>query len=446
MKLVVQTGDPIRGTAGLYAEGGFRLPGDKSLSHRAALFAALAQGESQVENFLDSGVTQVLLTCLRQLGVQWQLYDRTLIVQGGGLDSFSANSEPLFCGNSATTMRLLTGALAASGVAATLDGSAGLRTRPMDRIVMPLIAMGVPIQASDQRKAPLQLSFRDRSKPLQAREFFLSQASAQVKTCLLLAALSADGTSVINEPASSRDHTERMLRSMGVEVYQPNPLSVVIKPPSQPLKPLRIKLPADFSAAAFLIVAALITPGSDVWLTDVGINSGRTGLVEVIQDMGGKLELFYKDNQAGEDIADIHVQFSALRGVKVQGDLVVRMIDEFPIFAVAAAVADGQTVVKDASELRFKESDRIKAIVQQLSHIGISVIETEDGFIINGGQPINGGQVDCDGDHRLAMAMAVAGINSNSQVQINGAEMINESFPHFVDLFNSLGANMAWQL
>ncbi len=445
MNLLVQSGNSICGTVGSQFEIGYTLPGDKSLSHRAALFSALAKGESRIENFLDSGVTRVLLSSLRQLGINWQLQEKTLLVQGGGLDSFLSNEERLFCGNSATTMRLLAGALAASGIAVTLDGSPGLRARPMGRIVEPLVAMGVPIHASAQETAPLQLAFRDRGHPLQAREFFLQQASAQVKTCLLLAALAADGESVIHEPAASRDHTERILASMGVAIQKPDDLTVVLQPPSQPLTPLNIKLPADFSAAAFLIVAALITPDSDLWLLNVGVNPGRIGLVEAIRAMGGKIDLHYNKAQAGEDVADIHVQSGSLHGVIVQGDLVVRMIDEFPIFAIAAAVAEGQTVVKDAAELRFKESDRIKAIVQQLSQIGMSAVETQDGFIITGRDSINGGRVNCGGDHRLALALAVTGSICTENVLIEGAEMMNESFPNFVDLFNSLGGNLDWQ-
>ncbi len=445
MNLFVQSGNPIRGTVGNQFEIGYSLPGDKSLSHRAALFAAMAKGESRIENFLDSGVTRVLLSSLRQLGIQWQLKEKTLLVQGGGLDSFVSNEERLFCGNSATTMRLLAGGLAASGVAVILDGSPGLCARPMGRIVEPLKSMGVPIHASAQGTAPLRIDFRDCSHPLQAREFFLQQASAQVKTCLLLAALAADGESIIHEPAASRDHTERMLASMGVAIQKPDNLTVILQPPSQPLIPLNIQLPADFSAAAFLIVAALITPDSDLWLLNVGVNPGRLGLVEAIRAMGGKIDLHLTKTQAGEDVADIHVQSSTLHGVIVQGDLVVRMIDEFPIFAIAAVLAEGQTEVKDAEELRFKESDRIKAIVQQLSQIGVIAVETKEGFIISGRDSINGGRVNCGGDHRLALAMAVAGSVCRETVLIEGAEMMNESFPNFVDLFNALGGNLVWQ-
>jgi len=444
MNLIVRSGKPIKGI--LNGNSPYKLPGDKSLSHRAALFAALATGESRIGNFLDSGVTNALLIALRQIGVACELKDHVLIVQGKGLDAFQSTDQVIDCGNSATTMRLLTGALSASGIPAILDGSVGLRKRPMDRIVTPLRAMGVPITAKAQGCAPLHLQTRDKTNKLRSGMYALEQASAQVKTCLLLAGLGADGEVVIHEPAASRDHSERMLRSMGVDVRQIDPLTIALTPPSGQLKPLQMDLPGDFSAAAFLIVAALITPGSDLRICDVGLNPGRTGLLDVLLHMGAQIEVHHKVDQAGEPIGDLHVRHSYLHGSTISGDLVVRMIDEFPVFAIAATYASGISKVCDAQELRYKESDRISTLIQQLNLFGVQTRESMDGFTIFGNSELRGGTVDSQGDHRLAMSMAVAGLSSQTPMQIHQAEIISESFPHFSDLFNSLGAEMEWQV
>ena len=442
MNLIVRSGKPIKGI--LNGNSPYKLPGDKSLSHRAALFAALATGESRIGNFLDSGVTNALLIALRQLGVTWELKDKVLFVQGKGLDAFQPTDQAIKCGNSATTMRLLTGALSASGIQSVLDGSAGLRKRPMDRIVTPLRAMGVPITANEQGSAPLHLQTREKTDKLRSGTYALEQASAQVKTCLLLAGLGAEGEVVIHEPVASRDHSERMLRSMGVDVRQIDPLTIALTPPAGQLKPLQMDLPGDFSAAAFLIVAALITPASDLWICDVGLNPGRTGLLDVLLGMGAKIEIQHKADQAGEPIGDLHVQYSQLQGTNVSGDLVVRMIDEFPVFAIAAAFASGVSQVCDAQELRYKESDRISMLIQQLNLFGVQTRESMDGFTIFGNSELRGGRVDSQGDHRLAMSMAVTGLASQTPMQIHQAEIISESFPHFSDLFKSLGAEMEW--
>jgi len=444
MNLTVRPGNPIRGV--LSTSSPFPLPGDKSLSHRAALFAALALGESKIDNFLDSGVTKSLLIALRQLGVDWKLEGNVLWVQGKGFDSFQASELPIDCGNSATTMRLLAGALAGKGVAAVLDGSEGLRKRPMDRIVDPLKEMGAPVSTSDKGCAPLKLLARDKQHKLHGGLYTLAQASAQVKTCLLLAGLGADGEVVIREPAASRDHSERMLRSMGVQVMHPDRLTIALTPPITQLKPLQMVLPGDFSASAFLLVAALITPGSDLWIRDVGLNPGRTGLLDALLSMGANIEVTNKPDQAGEPIGDFHVQFSRLRAITISGDLVVRMIDEFPVFSIAAAVAEGTSQVRDAKELRFKESDRITSLIQHLKSMGVQTSESEDGFSISGGSGIGGGEVHSLGDHRLAMSMAIAGLISETPIQIHSAEIINESFPHFMELFASLGAEMDRQV
>ena len=439
MNLTIEPGHPLNGEAAM--------PGDKSLSHRAALFAALADGESRVENFLVSGVTAAMLRALTGLGVSWQLDGTTLTVQGRGLAGWQPPAAALDCGNSATTLRLLAGALAAAGIPAVLDGSPGLRRRPMDRIVEPLRQMGAAIETDSGGGAPLVLAGRPAGQLLRAIDYRLPVASAQVKTCLLLAALAADGPTRLVEPALSRDHSERMLSSQGVAITcEPTPHGprVVLTPPGRPLTPLRATIPGDFSAAAFLIVAALVTPGSKVILRGVGLNPTRTGLLSVLREMGGRIDILDPRQASGEPVGDLQVQSSHLNGGTVSEARVVEMIDEFPIFGVAAAYAHGQTVVCDATELRYKESDRIGALARELQNQGIPVEERPDGFIIAGtGRAPGGAAVDPHGDHRLAMALAVLGLGAARPVEVRGAEIMRESFPEFCQILSSLGAAIA---
>ncbi len=442
MKLTIVPGTPLRGTAAV--------PGDKSLSHRAVLFSAMADGVSRVENFLVSGVTRVMLEALSALGVEWKLDGDVLTVHGRGLGGLRSPNQPLNCGNSATTIRLLAGALAAAGIPAVLDGSPGLRRRPMARIVEPLQRMGVPVEASLEGTAPLVLRRRPDQK-LRALVETLPVASAQVKSCLLLAALAADGKTVLREPGPSRDHTERMLSSMGVQItsreIQSENLTTgcvfetTLEPPAVALRPLHLSLPGDISAASFLIVAASITPGSEVSIPGVGLNPTRTGLIDALRAMGADIQVQNESEQAGEPVGDLLVRSAGLRGTQVSGALVVRMIDEFSVFGAAAAAAGGETVVRDASELRYKESDRITTLCQELRALGVSATEAEDGFVILGGKP-DGGQAQAHGDHRLAMSMLVTGLAAREAVTVEGAEMINESFPGFVGTLRSLGANV----
>ncbi|MCB8920216.1 MAG: 3-phosphoshikimate 1-carboxyvinyltransferase [Ardenticatenaceae bacterium] len=413
------------------------LPGDKSISHRAILFAALADGESRAENLLVSGVTRAMLDALTALAIPWQLDGTTLTVQGRGLRHWPAPAQPINCGNSATTMRLLAGALAASGVTAVLDGTPGLRRRPMTRIVNPLQQMGVNIRASEGC-APLLLGESD--MPLTAVQYTLPVASAQVKSCLLLAGLVAAGPVTLREPGPSRDHTERMLRAMGVQVDTLHEGQVTLHPPTAPLRPLQMTIPGDISSAAFLIVAALIVPGSQVTLRGVGLNPTRTGLLDALRQMGARIAISNAAEVGGEPVGDLTLTADELHGTEVGGDLVVRMIDEFPAFAVAAALAEGQTVVRDATELRHKESDRITALCRELQAIGADVTETADGFIINGQPRLPGGTVNPHGDHRLAMSLAVAGLASAQGVIVQNAEITHESFPSFADKLVALGA------
>lgn len=438
MNLRIIPGQPLRGE--------IDLPGDKSLSHRTALLAALAWGESRIENFLVAGVTRALLTCLSELGVRWQLDGSCLTVTGEGMQALRPPRRAMDCGNSATTLRMLAGAVAAAGIPAVLDGSAGLRTRPMDRIVDPLRAMGVSIEAGPHGRAPVTLGARPGEQPLRALSHNLPVPSAQVKTALLLAGLAADGPTRLTEPVRSRDHTERLLSSMGAEIdVEPcaagDPTyTVTLQPPSQPLRPLNLMLPGDFSSAAFLIVGALITPGSEIRLREVGLNPSRTGLLDVLRGMGARIEVEPTGTRHGEEIGNLTVRHSPLIGAEVKGPVIVRMIDEVPAFAVAAASAAGTTSVRGAGELRVKESDRIAGLCGGLRALSMEIHERVSGFDIGGGGPPRGGSVGCAGDHRLAMALAIAGLAAEAPVTVQGSEVIDESFPDFVSALESLGA------
>jgi 3-phosphoshikimate 1-carboxyvinyltransferase len=381
------------------------------------------------------------------MGVAWQLEETSLVVQGTGLNGLRSPDASLNCGNSATTIRMLTGAIAASGIHVVLDGSDGLRRRPMNRIVDPLQKMGVPIAALDG-KAPLTLMERAKHFPLKAVTHELNVASAQVKSCLLLAALAAGGATTIVEPGPSRDHTERLLSSMGITIEKETLVegesykTILTPSPEKSLTPLNLTLPGDISSAAFLLVSALITPGSEVTIQDVGLNPTRTGIIDALVEMGGDITIANRSERHNEPVGDITVRHSQLKGIEVNGSLVVRMIDEFPAFAIAAAYADGETVVTEAIELRHKESDRITALCEQLRNVGVDVEELEDGFKMKGNTPPSGGDVDPHGDHRLAMSLAVSGLGASAPVTIHDPQIIHESFPGFKATLEFLGARL----
>jgi 3-phosphoshikimate 1-carboxyvinyltransferase len=339
---------------------------------------------------------------------------------------------------------MLAGALAASGAGAVLDGSESLRRRPMERIIDPLSRMGVQIESGGC--VPLTIRERTGSSTLQPIHFEQPVASAQVKTCLLLAALAAGGPSTLVEPALSRDHSERMLASMGVELQageSDGKPCLRVSPLQHALSPLQMEIPGDFSAAAFILVAALIVPGSEVWLRGVGLNPTRTGLLDALQAMGAPVVVRNLRQIAGEPVGDLWVRSGTLHGTQIGGEQVVAMIDEFPIFAVAAAFAYGATEVRQAEELRYKESDRIGSLCRKLSILGVETEEHPDGFVIDGRGELEGGAtLNPSSDHRLAMSMAVAGLAARQPVTITGAEIIHESFPGFVDTLEALGANL----
>lgn len=441
MNLISRSSNPLAGSVSA------ELPGDKSISHRAALFAAFADGTSHIEHFQVSGVTRPMLQALTSFGIQWSLEGETLTVEGRGINAWKNPTFPIDCGNSATTLRLLAGAIVGAGVTATLDGSYGLRRRPMDRIVEPLRKMGAVIKTTPGGIAPLTIQERKEDQKLKPLTYDLPVASAQVKSCLLLAALGSEGTTVLNEPGPSRDHTERMLSGMGVivksyEVEAHNTLRYMVElTPPNPMKlsPLNMSLPADPSAAAFLVVAALIVPGSSLTLKGVCLNPTRTGLLDALLAMGADITISNQHDSGGELVGDLHVNYSELQGTEVGGSLVVRMIDEFPIFAIAAAVAHGTTTVRDAKELRLKESDRIAMLAVEMRVLGVEIEEHSDGFTIHGGK-LQGGSVDSHGDHRLAMSLTIAGLAAESPITVRNAECTSESFPAFAEILQKIGA------
>ena len=413
-----------------------RVPGDKSISHRALLLGALADGASHISGFLPSRDCLATLACLRALGVHVEAHDATtLTVRGRGLRGLQAPDAPLNCVRSGTTMRLLAGILAGQSFDCTLTGDPQLLRRPMRRITEPLRRMGAGIEATDGH-APLTIHGRR----LHGYDHTLAVASAQVKSALLLAGLYADGPTTVRQLGPARDHTERMLAAMGAAI-KTSGLNVTLVS-SAALSPLTLRIPGDLSSAAFPLIAAALLPGSEVTIERVGVNPTRTGLLDVLRAMGAGVALEDEREQGGEPVADVTMRASDLTGVEVSGHTVVRMIDEFPVLAVAATQAHGTTVVRDAAELRVKETDRIATAVAELRVLGARIEPRPDGFVVEGPTALRGGVVDSHGDHRLAMALAVAGLVAQGEVTIENAECVPDSFPGFVEFMRSLGAKI----
>jgi len=434
-QLIVQPGGPLRGQA--------HVPGDKSISHRALLLGALAAGDSRIRGFLSSGDCLASLGCLRALGIAVTASDGdVLIVHGRGLDGLQSPAAPLDCVRSGTTMRLLAGILAGQRFDCTLTGDAQLLRRPMRRVVDPLRQMGAEIADSDGH-GPLIV----RGRPLRGCDHALPIASAQVKSALLLAGLYADGPTTVRQPGPARDHTERMLRAQ-IALRAPHTAALTcaagawtLDPAAiDHLGPLDLTVPGDISSAAFPLAAAALLPGSEVTITGVGVNPTRTGLLDVLRAMGAEVVVENEREQGGEPVADVTVRGAPLKSVEISGDTVVRMIDEFPALAVAATQARGVTVVRDARELRVKETDRIAAVVAELQALDARITPLPDGFVVEGPTVLRGAVVGSHGDHRLAMALAVAGLIAQGETRIEGAECIPDSFPGFVGVMQRLGA------
>ncbi len=419
---VIRPGNPLTGDV--------HVPGDKSISHRSILLGMLAEGETHVRGWLAAGDTEATLGVARALGIKIDRLDtHTLVIHGGALNE---PDEPLDFVNAGTGIRLLAGIMAGQQFLSVLDGSYQLRRRPMRRITAPLREMGAHIDAEHDR-APMTF----RPSKLKGIEYTLPMASAQVKSAVLLAGLFAQGQTTVIEPGPARDHTERMLTAMGAELaVQGNRITLT---PGASLKPMNLTVPGDFSSAAFLIVAASIVPDSDITIRGVNLNETRTGLLDVMLEMGADITVTQTGTEAGELVGEIRVRHSALKGVEVGGDLVVRMIDEFPILMVAALCAEGKTVVKDAEELRVKETDRLAVMTRELRKLGAEIIENDDGFVIDGPQKLDGAIVDGHDDHRIAMSLTVAGLLADEQTVVTDSTCAGDSFPGFKQTVETLG-------
>ncbi len=403
--------------------GEVRVGGDKSISHRAALLGALAAGETTIANFLPSADCLSTLSCLRALGVEVHREGTTVTVAGCG-GRLRPPSQTLDAGNSGTTMRLLAGLLAGQPFTAEVTGDESLRRRPMDRVAEPLRRMGAQVEVlGDGRYPPLRIT----GGPLRAITYRLPVPSAQVKSAVLLAGLFARGETTVVEPVPTRDHTERLLSWLGVPVRRRGDRVTV-----RPRRPRadRVEVPGDISSAAFLLAAAAARPGSDVVAPAVGVNPTRTGVLEALRAMGAEVEVRNRRDVCGEPVADVVVRGRRLRGVRLAGEAIPAVIDELPVLCVIAAVAEGVTEIADAAELRVKESDRIAVMAAGLRRLGADVEERPDGLRIRGGR-LGGGRVDCAGDHRVAMAFAVAGLLADAPVTVAGAEAVAVSFPDF---------------
>lgn len=418
--------------------GTCKVPGDKSISHRAALLGALARGETVIENFLMGSDCLHTLECLQSLGVELSVEGNAVRVTGRGLHGLLEPPEVLDAGNSGTTIRLLLGVLAGNDLFAAITGDSSLRQRPMGRVIKPLRLMGAEILGRDGgNRAPLALRGR---QELTAIEYTLPVASAQLKSAILLAGLQAQGTTRVIQPQPSRDHTERLLRHFGAAVGDES--GCIAVDGGVELTGGRVQVPGDLSAAAFLLVAASVVPESLVVIRDVGMNPTRTGIIQVLEMMGASVEVSNERTWGGEPVADLRVAAAPLHGVCIGGELIPRVIDEIPVIAVAAAMARGVTEIRGAGELRYKETDRIASIVSELSKMGAKVRELPDGLIIEGTGALSGASTASWGDHRMAMALAVAGTVAQGVTEVKNTEAIEVSFPGFVQTMKQLGAHL----
>ena len=420
---------PLRGT--------LTVSGDKSISHRAVMLGSLATGTTEIEGFLPGEDCLSTIRCFRSMGVQIEQNGSSVKVFGRGLRELTAPAGILDCGNSGTTTRLLSGVLAAQHFNSVLSGDASIQRRPMKRIMIPLRAMGADITSvSGNDCAPLSVH----GKQLYGIHFNSPIASAQVKSAVLLAGLYASGQTTVTEPALSRDHTERMLRSFGAKVltgnFEDRPSVTVTE--TQNLYGTEISVPGDISSAAFFLVGASIVPGSEVVLRNVGINPTRDGVISALRAMGAKIEVLEVRNEDSEPAADLLVRYAPLHGTEIGGALIPRLIDELPVLAAAAAVAEGRTVIRDAAELKVKESNRIRTMAEGLSRLGAKVEETEDGLIIDGGAALHGGAVESYSDHRIAMSFAILSLATDGEVRISDPDCVNISAPTFYEDLKSL--------
>ncbi len=409
-------------------KGELTIPGDKSISHRSIMFGSIAKGTTEITHFLQGADCLSTISCFRQMGVAIENNNDTVIVHGNGLHGLKRPDSVLDCGNSGTTTRLISGILAAQDFDVTLTGDDSIKKRPMKRIMEPLSLMGAQIESVRQNGcAPLHIT----GKPLHGIHYHTPIPSAQVKSSILLAGLYAEGETRVTEPELSRNHTEIMLNYFGADVHTEGTTAII-----QPAKELygnRITVPGDISSAAYFIAAGLMIPGSEILIRNVGTNPTRAGILEVCRDMGADITLIGENCDSGEPTADILVRHSKLHGTTIGGAIIPTMIDELPMVAVMACLAEGETVIRDAAELKVKESNRLEVMVTNLKAMGADVTETEDGMIIRGGKPLHGTSIDSKLDHRIAMTFAIAGLCADGETEILGADCVNISYPGFYD-------------
>ncbi len=417
--------------------GNFRVPGDKSISHRSIILASIADGSSHISGFLQGEDSLNTMRAFQQMGVPITRNQGEVTVSGVGLHGLQAPATDLDMGNSGTAMRLLLGLLAGQSFDARLIGDSSLSSRPMLRVIQPLQQMGAVIESADGGRAPLQVRG---GQVLEAIDYRMPMASAQVKSCLLLAGLYARGETIVHEPAPTRDHSERMLRGFGCDV-ESNAGEIRLRG-NQALSACDIDVPADISSAAFFMVAASIASDSDITLQHVGINPTRTGVIDILKLMGADIDIVNRQEMGGEPVADIRVRSAALSGIEIPESLVPLAIDEFPVLLVAAACAVGETRLSGAEELRVKESDRIQAMSDGLTRLGIETEVKPDGIIIQGGK-LDGGEVDSHGDHRIAMAFSVASLAARRDICIRDCSNVNTSFPGFAELAQRAGIRIS---
>lgn len=412
--------------------GCIAVPGDKSISHRAVMLGALASGDTRITGFLMGEDCLSTIDCFRKMGVEIEINDTEVVVHGVGLHGLSEPEGPLYTGNSGTTTRLICGILAGQPFTVTVSGDASIQKRPMGRVIGPLREMGARIHGRDDNFCPLTLY----PSELYGMEYTLPVASAQLKSAILLAGLYAEGQTTVIEPTPSRDHTERMFRALGVEI-ETNGNVITLDPPED-LHAIDIAVPGDISSAAFFLAAGAIVPRSELTIRNVGVNPTRTGVIDVLRAMGADItESNHLDG--AEPVCDLTVRHSALHGTEIGGAIIPRLIDELPVIAVAAAFAEGTTVIRDAAELKVKESNRIAAMVTELAKAGVDIEETADGMIIRGGQTVHGADFATYSDHRIAMSLAVLALAADGASRIADPEVVSISYPGFFDTLDRLG-------
>lgn len=414
-------------------KGEITVPGDKSISHRAVMFGALAEGTTEVTNFLQGADCLSTISCFRRLGIDIENTPERILIHGKGLHGLTAPAETLDTGNSGTTTRLISGILAGQKFTSVLNGDASIQSRPMKRIMEPLSQMGADIVSlKDNGCAPLRI----RGSHLHGIHYSSPVASAQVKSCILLAGLYADAPTSVTEPQLSRNHTELMLAGFGANVQSCGTTATILPEPR--LSGMKITVPGDISSAAYFIAAGLMIPGSEILIRNVGINPTRDGILRVVRDMGGDVAVLNEKVSGGEPVADLLVKHSALRALDIGGDIIPTLIDELPVIAVLACMAEGTTVIRDAQELKVKESNRIDVMVKNLTAMGAHVTATDDGMIIEGGHPLHGAVIDSHLDHRIAMSFAIAALAADGETEITGADCVNISYPNFYETLKAL--------